>query len=88
LLAAAASPERPAKVINIASIDGLRVNPWETYSYQASKAGLVHLTRRMAVRLIHDRIVVSGIAPGFFPSEMNKGATSRITSANPFPPEE
>jgi NAD(P)-dependent dehydrogenase (short-subunit alcohol dehydrogenase family) len=74
LLKAAASFERPAKVINIASIDGLRPNPWETYPYQASKAGLIHLTKRMAARLIRDNIVVSGIAPGAFPSEMNKAA--------------
>jgi NAD(P)-dependent dehydrogenase (short-subunit alcohol dehydrogenase family) len=64
----------PAKVINIASIDGLRPNPWETYPYQASKAGLIHLTKRMAARLIHDNIVVSCIAPGAYPSEMNKAA--------------
>src|ERR1700688_3623118 len=31
-LKAAAAPERPAKVINIASIDGIVVNPQETYS--------------------------------------------------------
>ena len=74
LLKAAASAERPAKVINIASIDGLRPNPWDTYSYQASKAALIHLTKRMAARLIKDNIVVSGIAPGAFPSEMNKAA--------------
>ncbi len=69
-----AQPQRPAKVINIASIDGLSVNPWETYSYAASKAGLIHLTRRMALRLARDHIVVSGIAPGPFPSDMNKQA--------------
>lgn len=63
-----------AKVINIASIDGIRINPWETYSYQASKAGMIHLTRRMAARLIKDDIAVSGIAPGAFASEMNKAA--------------
>lgn len=74
LLKAAASKERPAKVINIASIDGLRPNPWETYSYQASKSALVHLTKRMAARLIKDQIVVSCICPGAFPSEMNKAA--------------
>jgi len=39
-LKAAASHEQPGKVINIASIDGIRINPWETYSYQASKAAL------------------------------------------------
>ncbi|RYF17375.1 MAG: SDR family oxidoreductase [Comamonadaceae bacterium] len=69
-----AAKSRPAKVINIASIDGISVNSWETYSYAASKAGLIHLTRRMALRLAQDNIVVSGIAPGPFPSDMNKEA--------------
>jgi NAD(P)-dependent dehydrogenase (short-subunit alcohol dehydrogenase family) len=73
-LRAAASAERPAKVINIASIDGLFVNPLETYSYQASKAGLIHLTRRMAAKLIGDHVIVTGIAPGAFASEMNRAA--------------
>jgi NAD(P)-dependent dehydrogenase (short-subunit alcohol dehydrogenase family) len=61
-------------VINIASIDGIRVNPWETYAYQASKAAVIHLTRRMAARLIDDNICVSRIAPAAFASEMNKAA--------------
>ncbi|NRF67955.1 SDR family oxidoreductase [Aquincola sp. S2] len=65
---------QPAKVINIASIDGLSVNPQETYSYAASKAGLIHLTRRMALRLVQDNIVVSAIAPGAFASDMNRDA--------------
>ena len=73
-LKAAASPERPAKVINITSIDGLRLNAWETYSYQASKAALIHLTRRMAARLVTDSINVTSIAPGAFASDMNKAA--------------
>ena len=74
LLTAAASADRPAKVINITSIDGQRVNPWETYSYQASKAALIHLTRRMAARLVRDHIYVTSLAPGAFPSNMNKVA--------------
>jgi NAD(P)-dependent dehydrogenase (short-subunit alcohol dehydrogenase family) len=61
-------------VINIASIDGVSVNPQETYSYAASKAGLIHLTRRMALRLAPENIVVSAIAPGAFASDMNKVA--------------
>ena len=69
-----AALERPAKVINIASIDGISVNPQETYSYAASKAGLIHLTRRMALRLAQDNIVMSGIAPGAFASDLNKVA--------------
>jgi NAD(P)-dependent dehydrogenase (short-subunit alcohol dehydrogenase family) len=63
-----------AKVINIASIDGVSVNPQETYSYAASKAGLIHLTRRMALRLAKDNIAVSAIAPGAFASDMNRDA--------------
>jgi NAD(P)-dependent dehydrogenase (short-subunit alcohol dehydrogenase family) len=74
LLSASGSMERPAKVINIASIDGIRLNPQETYSYHASKSGLIYLTRRMAARLIRDGIVVSCIAPGAFASEMNRDA--------------
>ncbi len=73
-LRAAASAARPAKVINIASIDGIFVNPQETYSYAASKVGLIHLTRRMAVRLIKDHVVVTAIAPGPFASDMNRAA--------------
>ena len=73
-LAAAASPDRPAKVINIASIDGMRLNPQETWSYHASKAGLIYLTRRLAARLIADNIVVTAIAPGAFASDMNRVA--------------
>jgi len=73
-LKAAASHERPAKVINIASIDGIRLNPQETYSYHASKSGLIYLTRRVAARLVEDSINVTAIAPGAFASEMNRVA--------------
>lgn len=73
-LKAAASRERPGKVINITSIDGQRLNPWETYSYHASKSALIYLTKRMAARLIRDSINVASIAPGAFASEMNRAA--------------
>ena len=46
----------------------------ETYSYAASKAGLIHLTRRMAAKLIKDHIDVTAIAPGPFKSDMNRAA--------------
>ena len=74
MLRAAASPERPAKVINVSSVDGLGLGRQETYSYHASKAGLIHLTRRMAARLVEDNINVTSIAPGAFGTEMNKEA--------------
>ena len=73
-LKAGAARGHCAKVIHIASIDGVSVNPQETYSYAASKAGLIHLTRRMALRLAPEGIVVSAIAPGAFASDMNRTA--------------
>ncbi len=69
-----AASRHVAKVINIASIDGISVNPQETYSYAASKAGLIHLTHRMSLRLAPENIAVSAIAPGAFASNMNRDA--------------
>lgn len=70
----AAAKDRVAKVINIASIDGQSVTKDETYPYGASKAGLLHMTKRMALRLAPENIAVSCIAPGAFASDMNKVA--------------
>jgi NAD(P)-dependent dehydrogenase (short-subunit alcohol dehydrogenase family) len=63
-----------AKVINIASVDGMSLHTHETYSYHASKAAVIHLTKRLAARLMQDRIAVTCIAPGAFASEMNRDA--------------
>jgi NAD(P)-dependent dehydrogenase (short-subunit alcohol dehydrogenase family) len=73
LLEAAAEYDRPAVVINIGSIGGLRIGPRETYAYAAAKAGLHHLTRMMAPRLAGRNINVNAIAPGMFPSGMTLG---------------
>ncbi|MCY4175896.1 MAG: SDR family oxidoreductase [Acidimicrobiaceae bacterium] len=70
LLKASARPDDPARVINVASIDGLRVPDLETYSYSASKAGIIHLTRHLAKRLAADHVTVNAIAPGPFDSKM------------------
>ena len=70
----AASADRPAKVINVASIDGIYLNPLETYSYHASKSALIYLTRRMAATLVKENILVTAIAPGAFASSMNRAA--------------
>jgi len=51
LLKAAATAEAPARVINIGSIDGIRIPELETYSYSASKAAVHQLTRTMANKL-------------------------------------
>jgi NAD(P)-dependent dehydrogenase (short-subunit alcohol dehydrogenase family) len=69
LLNAAGTAEDPARVINVGSIDGLRVPTLETYSYSASKAAVHQLTRHLAKRLA-PAITVNAIAPGPFPSRM------------------
>lgn len=71
LLRAGANAQAPTKVINITSVDGIKNPDIETYSYVASKAGLIHLTRRLAKRLVTDHIHVNSIAPGPFASDIN-----------------
>lgn len=69
-LKAAGTAEDPARVINVASIDGLHVPGLDTYAYSSSKAGLVHQSRVMARKLAPDHITVNAIAPGPFESKM------------------
>ncbi|MFA7584974.1 MAG: SDR family oxidoreductase [Novosphingobium sp.] len=76
LLLAGVASGHVGKVINITSVDGQKLNPWETYPYQASKAALIHLTRRMAARLASDGIAVTSLAPGMFASRMNRAAAA------------
>jgi NAD(P)-dependent dehydrogenase (short-subunit alcohol dehydrogenase family) len=70
LLEAGGTHEDPARVINIGSIDGLRVPPLPTYAYSASKAGLHHMTRVLARELGPRGITVNAVAPGPFESKM------------------
>ena len=69
-LRAAATAEHPARVVNIGSIDGIRVAGMENYSYSASKAAVHMLTRHLAKRLASEHITVNAIAPGPFESKM------------------
>ena len=69
LLEAAGTPDSPARVINIGSIDGLKVPMLETYAYSASKAAVHQLTRHLAKRLAPN-VTVNAIAPGPFESKM------------------
>ena len=69
LLGAAGTADEPARVINIGSIDGIRVPLMDNYSYSASKAAVHMLTRHLAKRLAPE-ITVNAIAPGPFESKM------------------
>jgi NAD(P)-dependent dehydrogenase (short-subunit alcohol dehydrogenase family) len=70
LLEAGGTHDDPARVINVGSIDGLRVPSLPNYSYSASKAGLHHLTRVLARELGPRQITVNAVAPGPFESKM------------------
>ncbi len=61
---------KPGCIVNIASILGLRVAP-ALAPYLASKAGLIHLTRSMAVELARHNIRVNALCPGYFATEIN-----------------
>jgi len=66
----AGNQEDPARVINIASINAYANPKMTNYSYSASKAAVVQMTRHLAADLVDDKINVNGIAPGIFPSKM------------------
>src|SRR3546814_13595351 len=66
LLRAAASPAVPARIINIASVNGIHPPEFPTYAYSASKAGCIMLTRHLAKHPAAETILVNAIAPGPF----------------------
>jgi NAD(P)-dependent dehydrogenase (short-subunit alcohol dehydrogenase family) len=72
LLERAARPDDPARVINIGSIDGIKVPFIENYAYAPSKAAVHHMTRVLAVKLGERGITVNAVAPGPFESQMTK----------------
>lgn len=81
LLEKGALPGDPARVINIGSIDGLKVPLLETYAYSASKAAVHHMTRALALRLADRGITVNAIAPGPFESKMMAVTLERFRDA-------
>jgi len=70
LLEAAAKDGDPARIINIGSVDGLKVPSLETFAYSSSKAGLHHLSRVLANHLGRRNISSNTIACGPFESKM------------------
>lgn len=72
MLEKAASKADPARVINIGSIDGIKVPTIENYAYAFSKAAVHHMTRVLAVNLKGKMITVNAVAPGPFESKMTR----------------
>ncbi len=57
-------------IVNIASIAGLRTGG-HISAYAASKAGLIHLTKNLAVELARSKVRVNALAPGYIETELN-----------------
>jgi gluconate 5-dehydrogenase len=67
-------PRQYGRILNIASIAGLRGNPpgaMQTIAYNTSKGALVNFTRTLAGEWGRHGITVNALAPGFFPSKMS-----------------
>jgi NAD(P)-dependent dehydrogenase (short-subunit alcohol dehydrogenase family) len=62
--------KRPGCIVNIGSILGLRTIG-QVAPYNASKAGLIHLTRALAMEWARHQIRVNAICPGYIETEMN-----------------
>jgi NAD(P)-dependent dehydrogenase (short-subunit alcohol dehydrogenase family) len=78
MLSAAGTARDPARVINIGSIDGIRVPMVDNFAYPPSKAAVHHLTRVLANRLAGRNMTVNAIAPGLFESKMTRWMMDNI----------
>jgi NAD(P)-dependent dehydrogenase (short-subunit alcohol dehydrogenase family) len=73
-------PNKYGRIINIASIAGLRGSTGEmqTIAYNTSKGAVVNFTRALAGSWGRYGITVNALAPGFFPSKMTKGIIDMV----------
>jgi NAD(P)-dependent dehydrogenase (short-subunit alcohol dehydrogenase family) len=76
MLAASGSVDDPARVINVGSVMGEREMGDGAYSYSASKAAVMHLTKILGKELAGHAITVNALAPGPFVSRMTAFATA------------
>ena len=73
-LTRASTPEDPSRVIIIGSIAGISPQTYPTFSYDASKAALHHLAKKLADEFAMKRklnITVNVVAPGYVPTKMS-----------------
>jgi NAD(P)-dependent dehydrogenase (short-subunit alcohol dehydrogenase family) len=76
-------PQRRGKIINIASVAGIRGAPpeFQAIGYHASKGGVIAFTKDLACKWGVHNIQVNAIAPGWFPTHMSRIAIERNKEA-------
>jgi 3-oxoacyl-[acyl-carrier protein] reductase len=73
---------RFGRVINVASIVGLRANPGQA-NYAASKAGLVAMTKTVAAEVARRKVTVNAVAPGLIETEFAEGVGNKLLEGIP-----
>jgi 3-oxoacyl-[acyl-carrier protein] reductase len=72
--------KRAGTIINVASMLGMRIQPG-TAPYNVAKAGVIHMTRTLAIELASQGVRVNAIAPGWIRTEMNEAYLESPRSA-------
>ncbi|MEM6659771.1 MAG: SDR family oxidoreductase [Pseudomonadota bacterium] len=80
LLMKSGTAEDPARVVNVGSVMGEVPMGDGAYSYSASKAAVLHLTKIMAKEFSSYHVTVNALAPGPFVSRMTAFATADETT--------
>lgn len=73
---------RAGRIVNIASVVGLRANPGQG-NYAAAKAGLLALTRNAAVEVARRGITINAVAPGWIDTDMTAGVAKDLLEQVP-----
>lgn len=67
---------RYGKIVNMSSIVGIQGNVGQA-NYAASKAGIIGMTKSMAVELAKRNVTVNAVAPGFIDTDMTRAVSDK-----------
>ena len=73
---------RFGRIISISSVVGLRANPGQA-NYAAAKAGLIAMTKTVAVEVARRGVTANTVAPGWIDTDMTAGIESGLTASIP-----